>query len=487
MKINYRLVLSLLGVFITVNGVFMIGCLLICKLFFLDSNNITLPLSALICFAIALVLRIFSPKIRDKVIRKREAFLVVTLGWTVMSATGAIPYMINGCLPSFTDAFFESVSGFTTTGASVITDVEILSPDIQLWRSFTQLLGGIGIIVFAVAILPFLGIGGMQLFATETSALVADKLQPRSRETAKRLVMIYVALNLACIICFWLAGMPLFDSVNHAFPTIATGGFSVKNASIGHYQSPLIDYITIFFMFIGGTNFTLLYFAFKGKIKKWLLDEEFIFYIGLALLFSFVCGIAVYNLHEYSFEKSMRDALFTIISSMTTTGFVTSDFTHWSPFISILILLTMFFGASVGSTAGGVKIVRHVILLKNSFTEIKRQLHPAAVLPVRLNGRAVSQNIIYSIQAFIIMYLIVFTVSSVLICATGLDVFVSISSVASCIGNIGMPAFNEHEAIWNCYNYSTFAKWVLSFDMIAGRLELFAVLVLFTVGFWRRN
>ncbi len=487
MKINFRLVASLLGVFIAVNGVFMLACLLVCKLFYHDASNVTLPLSALICFVTSFALRMLSPTIRDKSIRKKEGYLVVTLGWVVMTASGAIPYMIDGSLPAFTDAFFESMSGYTTTGSSMIVDVEILHPDIQLWRSFTQLIGGIGIIVFAVAVLPFLGIGGMQLFTTEFSGLVSDKLQPRVREMAKRLVMIYVVLNGLLIIVFYIAGMPLFDSINHAFPTVATGGFSIKNASMGYYNSPLLEYICIIFMVLGGTNFTLLYFAFKGNLKKWLFDEEFLSYIGIALAFSLICGLAVFHLHETPFEKSMRDALFTIVSSMTTTGFFTADFTQWSPFISILILLTMFFGASIGSTAGGVKIMRHVILLKNSFLEIKRQLHPAAVLPVRFNGRAVAQSVVYSIKAFIIMYLIVFTVSSVLVCATGLDIIVSMTSVATCMGNIGLPAYNEHEAVWNFSLYSPIAKWILSFDMLIGRLELFAVLVLFTVGFWRRN
>ncbi len=487
MRINFRLVMSLLGVLLAVNGVAMLLCLLVCKLFYFDVSSKTLTFSALICFGASFVLRLFSLRIRDKAIKKSEGFLVVTVGWVILSASGAIPFMIDGCLPAFTDAFFESMSGYTTTGASVIVDVEILKPDIQLWRSWTQLIGGIGIVVLAVAILPFLGIGGMQLFVAETSALVSDKLQPRVREVAKRLVFIYLALILVLIVAFYFAGMPLFDAVNHSFPTIATGGFSTKNASIGYYNSPLIEWITIVFMVIGGTNFTLLYFAFKGKLKKLFFNEEFLFYLGFCVVFSLICGFAISHLKDHPYDVGMRAAFFTIVSSITTTGFVTTDFSQWSPFLSIVVLLTMFFGACAGSTSGGIKIVRHVILLKNSFSEIKRQLHPSAIIPVRLNGKSVGQSIVYSVQAFIIMYLIVFTFSTVFICGTGIDILASLTSVATCMGNIGLPAYNEHEAIWNFYVYSPVAKWILSFDMLVGRLELFAVLVLFTAGFWRRN
>lgn len=487
MKINFRLVMSLLGVLLAVNGVAMLVCLLVCKLFYFDVSSRTLTFSALICFGASFLLRLFSLRLHDKTVKKSEGFLVVTVGWIILSASGAIPFMIDGCLPHFVDAFFESMSGFTTTGSSVIVDVEILKPDILLWRSFTQLIGGIGIVVLAVAILPFLGVGGMQLFVAETSALVGDKLQPRVREVAKRLVGIYLGLICVLIIAFYFAGMTLFDAVNHSFPTLATGGFSTKNASIGYYHSPLIEWITITFMTIGGTNFTLLYFAFKGKFRKLFLNEEFLFYIGFMVVFSLICGFAISHLKDHPYDVGMRAAFFTIVSSITTTGFVTADFSQWSPFLSILILLTMFFGACAGSTTGSMKIVRHVILLKNSFTEIKRQLHPSAIIPVRLNGKSVGQNIIYSVQAFIILYLIVFTFSTVFVCATGVDILASMSSVATCLGNVGLPAFNDNKAFWTFYDFSTYAKWVLAFDMLVGRLELFAVLVLFTVGFWRRN
>lgn len=484
MKVNFRLVASLLGVLLTVNGVCMVLCFFLCKLFYWETGYKTLIFSALLCFGASLMLRLFSLKVRDKTIKKSEGFLVVTFGWVVMSASGAIPFMIDGCIPSFTNAFFESMSGYTTTGSSVIPDVEILKPDILLWRSFTQLIGGIGIIVLAVAVLPFLGIGGMQLFMTETSRLVSDKLQPRVREVAKRLVMIYIGLILALIVAFYFAGMPLFDSVNHAFPTIATGGFSIKNASIGHYHSVLIEWITIIFMLLGGTNFTLLYFAVKGSPRKLFLNEEFLFYLGFVVVFSLVCGFAFSHLKDHPYDVGLRAAFFTIVSSITTTGFVSSDFSQWSPFLSIIILLTMFFGACAGSTSGGVKIVRHVILLKNTFADVRRQMHPSAVIPVRLNGKGVSQEIIFGVQAFIIMYLIIFTISTILVCATGIDILSSMTSVATCMGNIGLPAYNDHQAIWHFFNYSSFAKWILAIDMLLGRLELFAVLVLFSRAFW---
>lgn len=402
-----------------------------------------------------------------------------------MSLSGTLPYIMSGSVVSFTDAFFETLSGYTTTGASIITDLTLIPKDILFWRSMTQWIGGMGIIVLAVAILPILGIGGMQLFVAESPGLKADKLAPKIRDTAKRLWLIYVGLTAAEFLLLRVAGMTWFDALNHAMTTMATGGFSTFNSSAAEF-SPAIQYIITFFMFMAGTSFTLTYFGLVGNFKKVLQNEEFRYYAGITVGLTLAVSVVVASVDGDGFEKAFRDTIFQIVSLITTTGFVSADYTSWTPFITMVFFILLFFGGSAGSTAGGVKIVRHIILVKNSILELKRQLHPSAIIPVRLNGRAVDQSITFNVVAFIMTYIIIFALGSVIMTMFGVDLLTAMGSVATSLGNVG-PGIGDVGPVDNFAWLPSGAKWFLAILMLIGRLELFTVLILFTPYFWSRH
>lgn len=417
-------------------------------------------------------------------LKKREGFLIVTLGWFAMSFIGTLPYIISGNIPSITDAFFETISGFSTTGASILNDIEATHKGILYWRSLTQWIGGMGIIVMTVAILPLLGIGGMELFVAEAPGPTSDKLHPRIKETAKRLWGIYVMLTGILFILLWAGGMSFYEAVNHSLTTMATGGFSTKNASIAYYDSAYIQYIITIFMFIAGTNYTLLYFGFKGKLNRFWHHEEFKVYLYTVLGLTAMVFTGIIYATDSSIEKAFRDAIFQVVSVITTTGFVSADYTQWTPFVTILFLVMMFLGGSAGSTSGGVKIVRHLTMAKNCLVEFRRLLHPRAVLPVKLNGKIVNPNIISHVLVFILIYLMVFVGSSCVMAAIGLDFETAISSVATCLGNVG-PGLGTVSPVDNFAHIPPIGKWFLSILMVVGRLELFTVLIIFTPYFWK--
>ncbi len=422
---------------------------------------------------------------RNKDLRKKEGYLIVTFGWLIMSAFGTLPYILSGSIPDFTDAFFETLSGFSTTGATILTDIEAVPKGILFWRSLTQWIGGMGIIVLTVAILPILGIGGMQLFVAEAPGISPDKLQPRIKETAKRLWLIYLGLTTTEMLLLWVGGMSFYDAINHALTTMATGGFSTKNASIAYFDSGFIQTVIIIFMFLAGTNFTMTYFGLHGNFKKVLGNEEFRFYLGFTVLFALIIGFTIYFDSTEPLEQSIREGFFQVVSIITTTGYVTADYTSYDAFITVMIFVMLFFGASAGSTAGGVKLVRHIILIKNSILELKRQIHPSAVIPVRFNGRAVSRDIVFNILAFIMIYISIFAVSSVVMATFGVDFMTSVGAVATCLGNVG-PGIGSVGPVDNFAHIPIPGKWLLSFLMLLGRLELFTVLILFTPYFWRK-
>lgn len=484
MSINYKVVLHVLGLLLVFNGLFMLLCLPASVYFNLD-DLVPMGFSATATLGVGMMTWALTREEEKPNIRKREGFLIVTFGWLVMSLSGTLPYVLSGSVTSFTDAFFETLSGYTTTGASVITDLDIIPRDILFWRSMTQWIGGMGIIVLAVAILPILGIGGMQLFVAESPGLKADKLAPKIRDTAKRLWLIYVGLTAAEFVMLKIAGMSWFDSINHALTTMATGGFSTQNSSAAEF-SPAIQYIITFFMFLAGTSFTLTYFAVVGNFKKVFQNEEFRFYTGIILLTTISVSIVVASVTDGGFEKAFRDSIFQIISLITTTGFVSADYTSWTSFITMVFFILLFFGGSAGSTAGGVKIVRHIILVKNSILELKRQLHPSAIIPVRLNGRAVEESITYNVVAFIMTYIIIFAVGSVVMTMFGVDLLTAMGSVATSLGNVG-PGIGNVGPVDNFAWLPSGAKWFLAILMLVGRLELFTVLILFTPYFWRKH
>jgi len=391
------------------------------------------------------------------------------------------------------------MSGYTTTGSTILNDIEIIPEGVLFWRSLTHWIGGMGIIVLAIAILPLLGIGGMQLFAAEAPGPSTDKLHPRITDTAKRLWLIYFGYTVAETLLLQLAGMSFFDAVNHAMSTLSTGGFSTKNSSVAYWNDqPIIQYIIIFFMFLAGTNFILSYFAFKGKIQKIIHDEEFKLYFKFVAIFSIIVAVIVYFNADLSLssiedemvwgraEDSLRQALFQVLAIITTTGFVTADYTLWSPFLVVFFFGLMFLGGSAGSTSGGVKVVRHLMLIKNGFLEFKRALHPNAILPVRYNNKAISGEIVFNILGFFILYMLSFIIGALGFSMFQLDFESSIGLSASSLGNIG-PALGEFGPADNFAALPNLAKWWAAFLMLLGRLELFTVLILLTPFFWRNR
>jgi trk system potassium uptake protein TrkH len=421
----------------------------------------------------------------DKNITKRDAYIIVSFSWILFSVFGSLPFIFTGSIPSYTDAFFETISGFTTTGASILNDIESHSHGVLFWRSLTQWLGGMGIIVLSLAILPLLGIGGMQLFVAEVPGPTPDKLHPRIKDTAKRLWYIYIIFTLSETLLLWAGDMNFFDALNHSFTTMATGGYSTKQASIAHWDSPYIHYIISLFMFLAGTNFTLSYFALHLRFDKVIKNEEFKYYLGFVIVFTLIIAIIMFFTMNKSAEQSLRDSLFQVVSIMTTTGYVTSDYMSWLPILGLLIFMLMFFGGSAGSTGGSVKIIRVVLLFKNSALELKRLVHPNAVIPVRFNNVAVDPKIITNVLAFVSFYILMVMGSMLIMAALGYDLDTSVGAVAATLGNIG-PGIGKVGPVENFSHVPVFGKWFLSLLMLIGRLELFTVLILFSPEFWRK-
>ncbi len=420
-----------------------------------------------------------------KSIGKREGFIIVSLVWVVFSLFGCLPFWLSGYISSFSDAFFETISGFTTTGATVLEDIEALPHGLLFWRSLTQWMGGMGIIVLSLAVLPILGIGGMQLFIAEVPGPTKDKLHPRVKETARRLWGIYIIFTAAETILLLLGGMNMFDAVNHSFTTMATGGFSTRQESIAYFNSPFIEYVITLFMFIAGTSFILSYFAMHFSFDRVWKNEEFRFYLALVFIFILIIGTGLAITGFGGQEESYRTAAFQVVSIITTTGYITSDYALWIPFLSALIFILMFIGGSAGSTGGGIKVIRVLLILKNTYLEVKRHIYPAAVIPVKLNNKPVSQSIIGDILAFGFIYILILAVSVVVISSLGYGMDTSIGAAAACLGNIG-PGIGMVGPAENFAHFPLFGKWFLSFLMLLGRLELFTVLVLFLPSFWRK-
>lgn len=481
--LNGRMVLLIMGLLLVVEGAFMLLSSVVAAIY----GEYDLPYflwSALICITIGGILSATNYK-AEKNLGKREGYIIVSMVWIVFSFFGLLPFYLSGAIPSFTDAFFETMSGFTTTGSSILNDIEALPHGILFWRSLIQWLGGMGIIVFSLAILPLLGVGGMQLFVAEVPGPVAEKLSPRIADTAKRLWVIYVLYTVAETLLLWVGEMNLFDAICHSLTTMATGGYSTKQASVAFYTSPYTQYVIIIFMFIAGANFTLSYSALHGRISKVFKDEEFRYYFGFVILVSaLVAGVLYFSGDVNNVEQAIRDALFQVVSLITTTGYATADYLVWFPTLSIIMFMLMFVGGSAGSTGGGIKVVRIVLLLKNAYFELKRLIHPNAVIPVRFNSKAVSPTIITNVLAFIVIYMLIVGVSMIVMSFMGYDLNTSLGAVATCIGNIG-PGLGEVGPAANFAHIPDFGKWFLSFLMLIGRLEIFTVVLLFSPHFWK--
>jgi len=415
-------------------------------------------------------------------IRQREAFAVVSFGWLVATLIGLIPFLLSGTFNSFADAFFETMSGFTTTGASVMTDIEAVDKGILMWRSLTHWLGGMGIMALFIAALSQLGSGGMQMFRAEVPGPSTERLKPRIKETAKVLWLTYVIISLAEILLLWLAQMSFYESLIHTFGTMATGGFSSRNLSIGAY-GPLIHWIIIVFMFIAGANFSLYYQALKGKsLKAFWLNEEFRLYSGIIVLSSVIIWIILLNAGE---ELALTKAFFQVVSITTTTGYATADFNQWSSLATGILVLLMFVGGSAGSTGGSVKVGRILILAKHSLLELRQMVRPRAVLSLKIDKRTISNRIIINVLQFFFLYALIIGLSTLIVVTSGVDLVTGFTSVAATLGNIG-PGLQLVGPAENYAFYSGGYKIFMSFLMLLGRLEIYTVLTLLIPSTWRR-
>lgn len=482
--IKYKLILLVMGALLLVESFFM-GISSLVSAIYGEYDLPFLLLSTGITLITGLILVLLFRKTEKKV-EKREAYLIVTLSWLILSFFGAIPFYISKAIPSYTDAFFETISGFTTTGASILNNIEEIPHGLLLWRSTTQWLGGMGIIVLSIAIIPLIKVGGLQLFNAEVPGISTDKLHPRIKGTAKKLWMVYFGFTLTEAILLYLGGMSVFDAVNHAFTTMATGGYSTKQASIAAFDSAYIHYVIIFFMIVAGTNFALSYFMITGQFKKVLKNTEIKFYLIILTIASLTVAFGLWHFMGHDIEYSIRHAMFQVVSIVTTTGYATVDYLLWVPKgFWVIILMLMFVGGSSGSTGGGVKVVRIHILFRNSYMEFKRLIHPHAVLPVRYNKASLPQNTINNVLAFTILYIMVIAFGTLIMSLTGLEFETAFGAVATSIGNIG-PGIGDVGPASNFANISVFGKWFLGFLMLMGRLELFTVLIIFTKYFWKR-
>jgi len=481
---HYKVILRILGILLMIFSFAMLPPLAIS---FLYADGAELAFIAAFLITLMTGFFIWIPVYRTKQdLRTRDGFLITVLFWSVLGLFGSFPFMLTE-VPhlSFIDALFESLSGLTTTGATVITNIDQLPKSILFYRQELQWLGGMGIIVLAVAILPMLGIGGMQLYRAETPGPVKDsKLTPRITETAKALWYIYLSLTIACAAGYWIAGMNLFDAVSHSFSTVAIGGFSTHDSSIGYFDSVAIEMVCIFFMTISAVNFGLHFFAWRQRsVLHYLQDPEFKFYILTLAVIILIALFALATTKTYSPDESLRKAAFMVVSIATTTGFSTADFAYWPDMLPFLLFVAAFAGGCAGSTGGGMKVIRILLILKQGYREIQRLVHPNAIIPVKLGKKPISDRVLQAVWGFFSVYLIVFVIMLIVLLATGLDQVTAWSAVGATLNNLG-PGLGAVSAHYGDLNEP--AKWVLCFAMLLGRLEVFTLLVLFTPAFWKR-
>ncbi len=481
---HIQVITRFIAILILFLGLSMVGPLLVSFLF-RDESTPAFLLSMAVTFVSGLTLFVGTRQQKDRQLNHRDGVAIVTLGWVMAGLFGTLPYLISGTIPDFTNAYFESISGFTTTGASILTDIESLPKGILLWRSLTQWLGGMGIIVLSIAILPYLGIGGMQLYKAEVPSPVVDKLKPRISETAKTLWKVYLSFTLIQVVLLVAGGMPVFDAVCHAFCTMPTGGFSTKNMSIAYYNSVYFDCVFIVFMLLAGINFSLHYRLIKGDLRIFGRDSECRVFLILVAVFVVLITFDIHGSVYSSMAQALRQAAFQVSSIITTTGFVSADYETWPAFSQLVLLICMFLGAMAGSTGGGMKIMRIMLLIRHGYQQVFRIIHPHAVTTLKLGGRPVPEEILSSIWGFFILYLGIFVVASLMMAALGLDFISSIASVASSIGNIG-PGLGAVGPVRNYLGIPLPGKWVLILCMLLGRLEIYTVIALLAPAYWRK-
>jgi trk system potassium uptake protein TrkH len=479
---NIRLVIYVLGIIIVGVGLSMLLPIAI-SLYYQDGDLLSLVYSSMICIFLGLIVSYSSKEEGD--IGIKDGFAIVTFGWVSAALFGSLPFLFFCTFNNFTDAFFEAMSGFTTTGATVLTNIGKQPHGILVWRSLTQWLGGMGIIVLSIAILPALRVGGMQLFKAEVPGPSQDRLTPRIKDTARLLWMVYVIISATETLLLFLGGMSLFDALNHTFTTMATGGFSTKDASIGAFNSPYFDAVITLFMFMAGINFALHYQMLKGNLKSFFKDTEFLFYLGVV---GFFITLVVINLKFFA-QKPLTDAIrygsFQVVSIVTTTGYGTADFELWPQFSQYTLLLLMFIGGCAGSTGGSIKNIRILLLIKYAYYELYKLIHPRAIISIKIRDKMVSEDILQGVLGFFLLYMAVFVVSSLFMALLGLDMITAISSVAATIGNVG-PGLGMVGPTDNYAHIPFLGKWLLSLCMLIGRLEIYTVLIFFIPEFWKK-
>jgi len=481
--VNYGIIRKALGSILLLEAFFMLPS---CFIGFYLNEPDKYPF--LICIALTGVLGALMhyPKTNNKKIRIKEGFAIVTFGWVLISFFGALPYILSGSMSSFADAFFETVSGFTTTGATVIDNVEVLPKGLLFWRSFTHWIGGMGILVFMVALLPAMGVGGFQIFKAESPGPTSDRFVPRIKDTAKILYITYISMTALQIILLLLGGMSLFDSMLHTFGTVGTGGLSNKSLSIGAYDSTYIHMVISIFMILSGINFSLYYAIYKGRGKEVLKDEELRLYLIIISISTILIGLNLKISALQSAGVAFKDALFQVSSIITTTGYTTVDYDLWPAFSKAILFLLMFVGGCAGSTAGGVKTIRILVLLKTIKRKIMEIFHPRAVIPIKNGDEIVSDDTVSSISTFYALYIFIFLISTVIISLEGVNFESAASSVATTLGNVG-PGFGFVGPRNTFSGYSPYSKMFFSFLMLLGRLELFTIMALLAPKTWKNE
>lgn len=481
---NYGIVLKVIGNILLVESALMLPSLAI-ALYTNGHDKNAFIITIIITSVIGIIMS--KMKSKRKNINAQEGLAIVSFSWTLASFFGALPFYISGSIPTFIDAFFETVSGLTTTGATILSNVEGLPLGILFWRSFTHWIGGMGILVFTVSLLPALGIGGFQIFKAESTGPTAGRIVPRIKDTAKILYTIYLSITIIEIILLMLGGMPIFDSIVHTFGTVGTGGFGIKNDSVGFYNSTYIYVVIGFFMLLSGVNFSLYYSILKGKWKEVLRDEEFKFYLLIIFIAVTAIGINIFTTNFYeNIFIALRDSFFQVTSIITTTGYSTVDFDAWPTFSKVILFSLMFIGGSAGSTAGGMKVIRILILVKLIKRDVAKIFHPRAFIPIKVSGKPIKNETIASINSFFTLYIMIFIFSTILISLEGLDLVSSFSSVAATLSNIG-PGFEFVGPTRNFAQFSTLSKGLFSFLMLLGRLEIFTIIALIAPKNWIRE
>lgn len=480
--LNRKFIIHILGILLIVESVFLFFSALV-SYYYNESDIKTFILSGSVTFIVGLLFFLSTLKSK-RVVNRRNGYIIVSLVWVVFSIFGCLPYYLGGYLQSFTDAFFETISGFTTTGITTVNDIESLTHGILFWRSLTQWIGGMGIIVLSLAILPFFNVGGLQLFSAEVTGITFEKIKPKLSDTAITLWTIYLSLTVLEIVMLKVAGMSTFDAVCHSFTTMSTGGFSTKNSNIAYFNSPQIEYTIIAFMFISGINFSVLYYVLTFKFSKIRKNEELFFYFIITALFAIIL-FAPLLYSPVKATSSFRSVLFHTVSIITTTGFVMTDFVLLPTFTVNIVFLLLFIGSMTGSTGGGMKIIRVTAVIKNIYYETRRIIHPRAVIPLRLNGRSVPSNLVGNILVFVVVYILIFIVGAIALTFLGFNFETALGASLTSLSNAG-PILGKVSASLNCTEFPVAAKWLMSLLMLIGRLEIFTVLALFMPNFWKK-